>query len=44
MIAIAGSRTFMYITAFTFTETLSRVITSWGGTSTATMRSETRFM
>ena len=43
MTARSGSVTRMYSTAFTFTETLSRVITSWGGMSNATIRSETRF-
>ncbi|GIW52118.1 MAG: hypothetical protein KatS3mg081_1473 [Gemmatimonadales bacterium] len=32
----------MYSTALTLIETLSRVITSWGGMSIATIRNETR--
>src|SRR5512134_904038 len=37
-----GSRTRKYSTALTLIETLSRVITSWGGTSIATTRRSTR--
>src|SRR5213076_3009751 len=36
--AFCGSMTRKYTTAFTFTETLSRVITSCGGTSSTTVR------
>src|SRR6266571_2501148 len=42
--AFCGSTTRKYTTAFTFTETLSRVITSCGGTSCTTVRSDTRTM
>src|SRR5512146_1095596 len=38
MTALAASSTRKKITAFTFTETLSRVITSWGGTSMVMVR------
>src|SRR5471030_1017925 len=38
MIAFCGSTTRKYTTAFTLTETLSRVITSCGGTSSTTVR------
>ncbi len=41
MIAFCGSTTRKYTTAFTLTETLSRVITSWGGTSRTTVRRST---
>ena len=37
-----GSTTRKYSTALTFTDTLSRVITSWVGTSSTTMRRSTR--
>jgi hypothetical protein len=43
MTARSGSVTLMYSTALTLTETLSRVITSCGGISMATIRRETRF-
>ena len=42
--AFSGSATRIYRTAFTFTETLSRVMTSCGGISSATIRSETRLV
>src|SRR6185437_6561624 len=42
MMAFCGSTTRKYTTAFTFTETLSREITSWLGTSSTTVRSSTR--
>ena len=42
MIAFCGSMTRKYTTALTFTETLSREITSWLGTSSTTMRRSTR--
>ncbi|MNC94481.1 hypothetical protein D3C83_113460 [compost metagenome] len=42
MMASWGSTTRKYTTALTFTETLSRVITSCGGTSNTTMRRSTR--
>ena len=38
MTALAASSTRKKITAFTFTDTLSRVITSCGGTSMVTVR------
>ena len=41
MIAFCGSTTRKYTTAFTFTDTLSRVITSCGGTSNTTVRRST---
>ncbi len=42
--ALRGSITRMKITAFTFNVTLSRVMMSCGGTSSASCRSETRTM
>ncbi len=41
MIAFCGSTTRKYTTAFTFTDTLSRVMTSCGGTSSTTVRRST---
>src|SRR5258706_9974586 len=41
MMARCGSMTRKYTTAFTFTDTLSREITSCGGTSNTTVRSST---
>src|SRR5574340_1497745 len=41
-IALAGSMTRKYTTALTLTETLSREITSWLGTSNTTVRRSTR--
>src|SRR3989304_4475110 len=38
MMAFSGSSTRKEITAFTLIDTLSRVMTSWGGTSMATVR------
>src|SRR5512135_2479737 len=42
MIAFCGSMTRRYTTALTFTDTLSREITSWVGTSSTTVRRSTR--
>jgi len=42
MIASCGSTTRKYNTALTFTETLSREITSWLGTSSTRVRRSTR--
>ena len=42
MIASCGPTTLKYATGFTFTDTLSRVITSSDGTSTTIVRKSTR--
>ena len=42
MMARSGSTTLKYSTAFTCTDTLSREITSWVGTSMTTVRRSTR--